>query len=111
MADKVWDSKTIKIKTGCGNLYVTITANKDKSISKVFAKLGKSGGCASAFLDPLGNYIRYTIKSGIPLDKVIKELKGCHCPQATDTAASCSDALGRALEIYIAPEPTDEPKP
>ncbi|HOJ92878.1 MAG TPA: vitamin B12-dependent ribonucleotide reductase [Dictyoglomaceae bacterium] len=96
---------TIKVKTGCGNLYVTI--NEDKfGICEVFSTLGKAGGCAASQTEAISRLISLALRSGVDINSVIKQLKGIRCPNPTrgeegDFIFSCSDAIAKALEKYL----------
>ncbi len=96
---------TMKMKTGCGNLYVTI--NEDEfGICEVFSTLGKAGGCAASQTEAISRLISLALRSGIDLNSIIKQLRGIRCPSPTrdeegEFILSCSDAIAKALEKYI----------
>lgn len=107
---------TYKIKTGCGNMYITIGSegNGSKPI-EVISRLGKSGGCSGSQNEALGRSISIGLQGGIEVERYIKTLKGIRCPQPGDyyepdkLCLSCSDAVGWALEKYLK-EHVSEPK-
>jgi ribonucleoside-diphosphate reductase alpha chain len=96
---------TLKMKTGCGNLYVTI--NEDElGICEVFSTLGKAGGCAASQTEAISRLISLSLRSGIDINSIIKQLKGIRCPspirnEEGEYILSCSDAIAKALEKYI----------
>jgi ribonucleoside-diphosphate reductase alpha chain len=87
------ESKTIKIKTGCGNLYVTISENN------LTAKLGKPGGCAAAQTESITRMASLALRHGATLQEVTKEFKDicCHCP-IHNGAKSCADGIAMAIK-------------
>ncbi|PNV80168.1 vitamin B12-dependent ribonucleotide reductase [Dictyoglomus turgidum] len=96
---------TIKMRTGCGNLYITI--NEDEfGICEVFSTLGKAGGCAASQTEAISRLISLALRSGVDVNAIIKQLKGIRCPNPArtedgDLILSCSDAIGKALEKYL----------
>nr|MBN2277147.1 vitamin B12-dependent ribonucleotide reductase [candidate division Zixibacteria bacterium] len=66
---------TEKIKTGYGNLYVTVNVIDGKPF-EVFAQIGKSGYSTMADTEAICRLISLALRSGVPVDKVIKQLKG-----------------------------------
>lgn len=93
---------TIRLKTECGNLYVTINGDPP---TQMFASLGKSGGCLSTWVDSTTRLVAELLQTGSPVYKVVKILKGFRCPSPhlypeSERVLSCSDALGCALEEY-----------
>jgi len=101
---RVVSGKTIKMVTGCGNMYVTI--NEDEfGPCELFTSLGKSGGCTSSQSEAIGRLISLALRSGVKPEKVIEQLKGIRCPSPViyqgESILSCADALAKALEIYI----------
>jgi ribonucleoside-diphosphate reductase alpha chain len=95
---------TYSIKTGCGMMYVTI--NEDENgLFEVFATLGKSGGCASSQIEALGRTISLGLRSGIPAEQFIKQLRGISCHSALivgeNKISSCADAIATAIQMKI----------
>jgi len=93
---------TLKIGTGCGSLYVTINASNG-CIFEVFANIGKSGGCAIANTEALCRTISIGLRAGVPLDSIIKQLRGIRCPSPSmdkSPVLSCPDAIGQALQEF-----------
>jgi len=66
---------TDKIKTGYGNLYVTINVLNGKPF-EVFAQIGKSGYSTMADTEAICRLISLALRSGIGVDKIIEQLVG-----------------------------------
>lgn len=92
------------MKTGCGNLYVTINEDESGKPFEVFTNIGKAGGCASSQAEAIGRLISLSLRSNIESEEIVKQLKGisCHQPSWTEGGKilSCSDAIAKALEKY-----------
>ena len=95
---------TQRVRTGEGNLYITI--NEDENgLCEVFTTIGKAGGNAQAQSEAVSRMISLALRSGINPHEVIKQLKGISGPspvwQDGDVILSTPDAIGKALEKYI----------
>jgi len=66
---------TEKIKTGYGNLYVTINVLNGRPF-EVFASIGKSGYSTMADTEAICRLISLSLRSGVPVENVIAQLKG-----------------------------------
>ena len=93
------------MKTGCGNLYVTINEDGDGKPFEVFTNIGKAGGCASSQAEAIGRLISLSLRSNVEPEEVVKQLMGisCHQPSWHDEGGrilSCSDAIAKALVRY-----------
>ena len=92
------------LKTGCGNLYVTINEDENGKPFEVFTNIGKAGGCASSQAEAIGRLISLSLRSNVEPDAIVQQLKGisCHQPSWNEggKVLSCSDAIGKALEKY-----------
>lgn len=92
------------MKTGCGNLYVTINEDDSGHLFELFTSMGKAGGCASSQAEAIGRLVSLAFRSNIDPDEIIKQLKGISCHQPTWCSGgkilSCSDAIAKAIEKY-----------
>jgi len=69
------DGITTKIKTGYGNLYITVNTLDGKPF-EVFAQIGKSGYSTMADTEAICRLISLALRSGVPVKKIISQLKG-----------------------------------
>jgi ribonucleoside-diphosphate reductase alpha chain len=97
-------SVTDKIKTGFGNLYVTISFHNQKPF-EVFASIGKSGYSTMADAEALGRLISTALRSGVEPDEVITQLKGIGGSEPIFTEGgliqSIPDAIAKVLEKHF----------
>ncbi len=66
---------TDKIKTGFGNLYVTINISQGKPF-EVFAQIGKSGYDTMADTEAICRLISLALRSGVEVEDIIEQLEG-----------------------------------
>ena len=100
----VTSGSTVRMTTGCGYLYVTINED-ERGLFEIFARMGKTGGCAASQTEAIGRLISLALRSGIDPAAIIKQLRGIRCPVpaplSKERCLSCPDAIGQALEIYL----------
>ncbi len=96
--------ETVKIKVGCGNLYITINKHEGK-VFEVFAKLGKSGGCNACQLEALSRSISLGLRAGIELNEYCEHLENLKCLTPSldegNQISSCPDAIAQVLRNFI----------
>jgi len=101
---RVTRGETVRIKTGCGTLYVTINSD-EQGICEVFTTIGKAGGCAGAFSEATARLASLALRSGVEPTQIVKQLKGIRCPhpiwQDGQQVLSCPDAIAQVLDEYI----------
>jgi ribonucleoside-diphosphate reductase alpha chain len=101
----VTHGSTRKIRTGCGNLYVTVNEDQEGKPFEIFNQIGKAGGCAASQSEAIGRLVSLALRSGIEPEMVVRQLKGisCHTPvwHREGKILSCSDAIGKAVEWHL----------
>lgn len=94
----VLHGRTVKVRTGCGSLYVTI--NDDEKTGKpieLFLRLGKAGGCASATTETTGRLVSRLLQRGDDLRHIVRQLRGVSCHSSGEGKPSCVAAVAEVL--------------
>ena len=96
----VVSGRTVRMETGCGNLYVT-TNQTDEGPFELFAQIGKAGGCAASQTEAIGRLVSLALRSGVDASAIATQLQGVRCPFPSwnkgHKVLSCADGIGQAL--------------
>jgi ribonucleoside-diphosphate reductase alpha chain len=99
---EVLHGTTTKVKTGCGNLYITINEDEKGIPFELFTQMGKAGGCAASQLEAEGRLVSLAFRSNIDHKEIIQQLKNIRCPSPTwekgERIFSCADAIAKVIE-------------
>jgi len=95
---------TVKAKTGCGSLFLTINEDSE-GIFEIFTNLGKAGGCPSQS-EATARVLSVALRSGVDPKVLVEQLKGIRClstiarrkEDKNIDVLSCPDAIARAIE-------------
>ena len=111
---EVVDGRTMRMETGCGNIYVT-TNETQQGPFELFAHIGKTGGCAASQTEAIGRLVSLALRSGVDARAVARQLRGVRCPYPAwnrgHKVLSCADAIGQALETHLDLLPADTAAP
>ena len=67
---------TERVRTGQGNIYVTINFDEEGKPFEAFTTLGKAGSVESAQLEAISRLISLALRSGIQPDAIVEHLRG-----------------------------------
>lgn len=108
---KITTGVTNKMKTSCGDLYVTINEDEKGGPFEVFCNMGKAGGCEGSQNEAIGRLISLAFRSGVAPESVIRQLIGIRCNKpfglGRNTIHSCADAIANSLLEYLARKSQD----
>ncbi len=97
--------KTYRIKTGYGNLYITINNDENGLPFEIFATIGKSGGFFQEQTEGVCRLVSLALRCGIKIEEIVSHLKGIRGPMPVisekGTILSLPDAIGRTLEEHV----------
>ena len=95
------DGFTSRVKTGYGNLYLTVTEFEGQPF-EVFATIGKSGRSTTAKTEAIGRLVSLALRSGVQVDEIVEQLKGIGGEhpifQEGGLVLSIPDAIARVLK-------------
>ncbi|MBI3790363.1 MAG: vitamin B12-dependent ribonucleotide reductase [Gemmatimonadetes bacterium] len=97
-------SMSIRKETPLGTMFTHISEDDRGQPFDVFINLGKAGGSAMADAEAMGRLISLALRSGIPLQEVVRQLRGISSDRAVglgpNKVLSVPDAIGIALEEW-----------
>ena len=92
---------TERVRTGHGNMYVTVNMDGDNRPFEVFGTMGKAGGCDAALLEAVSRLVSLALRAGIDTSEVTRQLRGITCCPAWDDGTlvrSGPDAVAIVLD-------------
>jgi len=95
---------TRRVRTGHGNMYITVTDNENGRPFEMFSTLGKAGGCDAAQHEAIGRLASLAMRSGVDPDSVVESLRGITCCPTWDEGVlvrSGPDAMAIALDKHL----------
>ena len=104
---------TERLRSGHGNMFVTINFDPENHPFEVFTTLGKAGGCDSANLEAISRLASLALRSGIRADQVVEQLQGITCHPVWDQGVqvrSAPDAVAQALKRHAVSTGTGAPE-
>ena len=108
---------TERIRTGHGNMYVTINFDEEGKPFELFTALGKAGSSDSAQLEAISRLVSMALRAGVDPDAIVDQIRGITDNPVWDSGVlvrSAPDALALALARALggsAPSPTVEQMP
>ena len=91
---------TERVRSGHGNMYVTVNLDMEGRPFEVFANQGKAGGCDSAQIEGVSRLATLALRSGVDPEVIVEQLRGITCCPAWDGGIqikSAPDALALVL--------------
>ena len=92
---------TERVRTGHGNMYVTVNLDREGLPFEVFGTMGKAGGCDAALLEAVSRLVSLALRAGIDTNEVARQLRGITCCPVWDDGTlvrSGPDALALVLD-------------
>ena len=92
---------TERVRTGHGNMYVTVNLDDAGQPFEVFGTMGKAGGCDAALLEAVSRLVSLALRAGIDTSEVTRQLRGITCCPAWDDGTlvrSGPDAVAIVLD-------------
>ena len=101
---KLMQGVTQRVRTGHGNLYVTVNFDEQGAPFEIFTTIGKAGGCDGALLEGLSRMCSEGLRSGLDPAVVIEQLSNITCcPNWEDgkQIKSIPDGISQALREIL----------
>ncbi len=99
---EVLEAKRIRVPTGHGTLFATVTYDEASNPVECFVWMGRSGGCTLSYLEAIGRLTSIALRSGVSVETIIETLRGIRCQHSSiekgQITLSLPDAVGYALE-------------
>ena len=95
---------TERVRSGHGNMYVTVNFDDENRPFELFANVGKSGGCDSAQTEAITRLVSLALRSGIEPTDIVNEIRGITCCPVWDAGTlvrSGPDGIAHVLDRQL----------
>jgi len=101
------NAKRIKIKTGCGSMWLVLVTDEEGNLREIFAQSGSSGGC-KGMTEGLSRMCSLAFRANIDPLTVVDQLKSVSCDVSKEArkkdpsiGKSCADGIGRQIIKFL----------
>jgi ribonucleoside-diphosphate reductase alpha chain len=104
---KIANAKRVKIKTGCGSMWVTLVSDDDGNLREIFSQSGSTGGC-KGMTECLSRIISTALRANVDPMAVVDQLKSVSCDVSKEArkkdasiGKSCGDGIATQMVKFI----------
>lgn len=102
---------TEEVKTGYGDLFVTINETEDGDEFEVFSAIGNSGGYTESWAEAVAKLISHNLRCGAKLEDIADHLEGIRSPKVAwdngDQVYSVPDGISLAMKRHLETKESD----
>ncbi len=95
---------TERVRSGHGNMYVTVNFDEQSRPFELFANVGKTGSCDSAQIEAITRLVSLALRSGIEPQDIVDQIRGITCCPVWDSGSlvrSGPDGIALVLDKHL----------
>ena len=111
------NSVRLKIKTGCGSMWLTLVYDNDNNLCEIFSQSGSHGGCRG-MTEGLSRSVSLLLRANVDPLQVIDQLQSVSCDVSKEArkkdktiGKSCADSIAKQMLRFINGELSSSIKP
>jgi len=111
------NSVRLKIKTGCGSMWLTLVYDNDNNLCEIFSQSGSTGGCRG-MTEGLSRSVSLLLRANVDPLQVIDQLQSVSCDVSKEArkkdktiGKSCADSIAKQMLKFINGELSASIKP
>jgi ribonucleoside-diphosphate reductase alpha chain len=104
---EVADAKRLKVKTGCGSIWLMLIYDDENNLCEIFSDSGSKGGC-TGMTRALSRMTSLGLRANIDPMVLVEQLQSVGCDVSKDKrkkdkeiGISCADGIGRQILKFI----------
>lgn len=107
------NAKRVKIKTGCGSMWLMLVTDDDGKLREIFAQSGSSGGC-KGMTEGMSRICSLALRANVDPMVLVDQLKSVSCDVSKEArkkdptiGKSCSDGIARQIIKFLENQNSD----
>jgi ribonucleoside-diphosphate reductase alpha chain len=101
----IYKGYTRKLKTRCGNIYITLNDDQNGNLVEVLTTLGKGGSCPAAQGEAVSRMVSLSLRYGAPTEEIQQQLRNISCNNVIHyhghKVQGCADAIAITLKLHM----------
>jgi len=116
LAKEIAPAVRLKIKTGCGSMWLTLVYDENNNLCEIFSQSGSTGGCRG-MTEGLSRSISLLLRANVDPLEIINQLQSVSCDVSKEArkkdksiGKSCADSIAKQMIKFINGELKEESK-